>query len=102
MKEVVIRDNDYYGGDLKIIQGKSWNSRIQIVWEGWGGYGGASIILSNEEAGLLVKAINELKDIPEPPSLPSNLTMKTWTVSADGTSLAPPSPDTEPEENTRK
>lgn len=99
---VVIRDNDYYGGDIKVVQGQSWAGRISIIWEAWGDYGSTSITLSTEEIGKLIDALNDLKDIPEPPSLPSNLTIKTWTVNADGTSLAPPSPDTEPEENTRK
>lgn len=58
----IIRENDYYGGDLwvQLAQRQSYDIAAEVVWSAWGEYGGATIqIQSAAEARSLAAALTE-------------------------------------------
>lgn len=60
MTEWIVREADYYGGDIvvSVEETSRWeDGAITIRWQAWGRYGTVSIRVTHEEARTLSRAL---------------------------------------------
>lgn len=54
----VIRENDYYGGNLAVsMERRNHDPAVVLRWEAWGGHGAVEIVLSRDEARVMAAAL---------------------------------------------
>ena len=67
-KRQVIRENDYYGGDLTVTLEPdrfTTDEAVVIEWEAWGDYGTARIVLTLTEAKSVMRSLAQLLYVAE-------------------------------------